>query len=486
MTRISVVSLVRRSLLALAIGAAAVLVLAPAASATTAGGKRAPFAYLPASRMALPSGAYTEAALARKIPSFSRQTRLACNVCHYAFPQLTPFGRMFKLNGYTLTGLQNISARDSARQELSLIPIPPASAMVLVSMMRTGKSIPGTQNNTASFPDQMSLFLGGEVTPKIGAFTQLTYAAADGTIGIDNVDIRFADRATIGNTSLLYGVTLHNNPTVQDVWNTTPAWSYPFVSSDFAPGPAAATIVDGTLGQQVLGLGAYGMWNGTLYTEFTAYRSAPQGVDAPYGADAGSINKGLMPYWRVALQKTMGRNYLEIGTYGMYARLYPGGVSGLTDKYTDVAFDAQFEHHTDVGSIVARSTFIHEKQTLDALVDPAVAGAANLNNSLNVFRINASWYPSQGRNSFTAGYFVTTGTADSLLYAPDPVDGSASGKPNSNGAILEYDFNPWLNTRLGAQYVLYSKFNGGSNGYDGSGRSASDNNTLYLYMWLAF
>jgi len=39
------------------------------------------------------------------VPSFTRQTGLACSACHYQFPQLTPFGRLFKLNGYTLTGL---------------------------------------------------------------------------------------------------------------------------------------------------------------------------------------------------------------------------------------------------------------------------------------------------------------------------------------------------------------------------------------------
>jgi len=43
-----------------------------------------------------------------------------------------------------------------------------------------------------------------------------------------------------------------------------------------------------------------------------------------------------------------------------------------------------------------------------------------------------------------------------------------------------------LNTRLGAQYVLYSKFNGASRAYDGAGRDASGNNTLYLFLWVAF
>ncbi|MDA8364135.1 MAG: hypothetical protein M0Z84_10055, partial [Gammaproteobacteria bacterium] len=39
------------------------------------------------------------------VPSFARQTGLPCEVCHTVFPELTPFGRLFKLNGYTLTGL---------------------------------------------------------------------------------------------------------------------------------------------------------------------------------------------------------------------------------------------------------------------------------------------------------------------------------------------------------------------------------------------
>jgi len=34
-----------------------------------------------------------------------------------------------------------------------------------------------------------------------------------------------------------------------------------------------------------------------------------------------------------------------------------------------------------------------------------------------------------------------------------------------------------------AQYTMYSTFNGASSNYDGYGRSASDNNTLYLLVW---
>jgi len=103
-------------------------------------------------------------------------------------------------------------------------------------------------------------------------------------------------------------------------------------------------------------------------------------------------------------------------------------------------------------------------------------------------KVNGVFY-TPSRIGVAAGYFQTTGTADAGLYAPTPVTGSATGSPNSSGVIGELSFMPWLNTRFGAQYVAYTKFNGatsGPSGYDGSGRSASDNNTLYLYTWLMF
>ncbi len=39
---------------------------------------------------------------ANAVPSFARQTGMDCVACHTSFPELTPFGREFKLNGYTL------------------------------------------------------------------------------------------------------------------------------------------------------------------------------------------------------------------------------------------------------------------------------------------------------------------------------------------------------------------------------------------------
>jgi hypothetical protein len=45
---------------------------------------------------------------------------------------------------------------------------------------------------------------------------------------------------------------------------------------------------------------------------------------------------------------------------------------------------------------------------------------------------------------------------------------------------------PQLNARIGLQYVINDKFDGGRTNFDGRGRNASDNNTLFLYAWIAF
>jgi hypothetical protein len=38
------------------------------------------------------------------LPSFARQTGQPCGTCHTDFPALTPYGRRFKLLGYTTGG----------------------------------------------------------------------------------------------------------------------------------------------------------------------------------------------------------------------------------------------------------------------------------------------------------------------------------------------------------------------------------------------
>lgn len=437
-------------------------------------------------RVVMPSGMRDKLdAVHKSVPSFSRQTGLACSACHYQFPQLTPFGRLFKLNGYSLVGLKPIVEPNAKKgAPLSLLPIAPVSVMLVASETHLTARRPGTQNDATQFPQQLSVFFGGALTPHIGTLLQATYSGGSGTFGIDNSDIRYVARAHVASRDAVFGVTLHNNPTVQDVWNTTPAWGYPFIASSVTPGGIAKSVVDGTLGQQVAGLGGYALWNNLLYLEATGYRTALQPGASPVDSSAANAIHGVTPYWRAALQHQFGSTYAMVGTYGLLAHLYPAGISGPTNRLTDVALDAQLERpFSEGGVVIARATWINEQQALAASL--ASAGATQLDHTLNTARVNVTLEPS-ARYAATVGYFSTTGTRDTLLYVPGALTGSQSGRPTSNGLTEEVDVNFWQNTRLGIQGVQFTRFNGAASNYDGFGRPASGNNTVYVFAWVAF
>ena len=420
-----------------------------------------------------------------RVPSFSRQTGLACSACHYQFPQLTPFGRLFKLNGYSVIGLKPIVEPNPKKgAPLSLLPIPPLSVMLAGSESHLTQRRPGAQNDATEFPQQLSVFLAGALSPHIGSLIQATYSGGSGTFGIDNSDLRYVTRAQIAAHDAVFGITLHNNPTVQDPWNTTPAWGYPFVASDVTPGSIAGTVIDGTLAEQVVGLGGYALWNNLLYLEAAGYRTALQPGASPADSTAVNAVHGVTPYWRAALEHQFGSTYGMIGTYGLLAHLYPAGITGPTNRFTDVAFDAQAERPFGEGGVViVRTTWINEQQALAAFL--AAGETSGLNRTVNTARVNVTLEPT-ARYALTLGYFSTTGTRDSVLYAAGVLTGSRTGRPTTDGVSEELDFNAWQNTRLGIQGVQFGQFNGAATNYDGSGRQATSNNTLYVFVWVAF
>jgi hypothetical protein len=66
------------------------------------------------------------------------------------------------------------------------------------------------------------------------------------------------------------------------------------------------------------------------------------------------------------------------------------------------------------------------------------------------------------------------------------VTGNLSGNPATRGWTGEVFWTPVQYLRVGMQYTTFSKFNGSSSNYDGFGRNARDNNTLFLYLWAAY
>ena len=430
------------------------------------------------------SGALAPAA--RAIPSFARQTKMPCSTCHTQFPELTEFGRMFKLNGYTLSAIEKIEAQDSAgREELSLNLMPIVSIMAQASLTELQKRLDGGPNGNVLLPDQLSVFLAGAITPKIGAFVQLTYDAQSGSLHLDNTSLRFATQGTLAGQPTTFGLSLNNNPTLQDLWNSTPAWGFPYASSSVAPGSLTSTLIDGTLAGEVAGLSGFLYWNSAVYAEVGAYRSSPLGSAQPFDSTASGIINGVAPYWRLAYTKQFGDNYLEVGTYGLYAERQPGAFvpGGKADSYTDLALDFEYMRPLGRNELTVAGTWIHEVRSMDASV---AAGAASVaSQSVNEFRVRGTYHLRQAW-ALSLMPFFSTGTTDPTLYPAGAVNGSLAGSPNTTGLLAEVDYNPWQNARITLQYTAFGKFNGRANNYDGANRNASDNNTLYLLTWLMF
>ncbi len=114
-----------------------------------------------------------------------------------------------------------------------------------------------------------------------------------------------------------------------------------------------------------------------------------------------------------------------------------------------------------------------------------MGGAALIAHNLNTYRLDGTYHWGNEYGA-TLGYFNTWGTADPLWYAADPVDGSANGSPKTDGYVAQVSWWPVQNIELTLQYTGYLNFNGRSTNYDGAGRNASNNNTVYARVWFIF
>ena len=425
---------------------------------------------------------------AHAVPSYSRQTGLPCSSCHFAPPELTPFGRKFKLDGYVFTTKPEVSAdKKDHNAALHLLEAFPLSVIFDTSFTATKSAQPGTQNGNFQFPQDASLFLAGKWTSHVGSFVQVTYNTQGDHFSWDNTDVRYANSYKLFDKPLAYGITFNNNPTVEDLWNSTPAWGFPFSSSSAAPGPTAGALINGGLAQDVAGIGAYTMWNEHIYLAGTLYRSEHIGAGQPIDGVGFGVNiRGVAPYWRAAWQTVTENNALEIGTYGMHVKSTNNAITGLSDSFTDYAFDFQYDRtipqfNSDVLSF--RGTYIRENSSLASTFDGGGAGFPR--HHLNTLQANAEYHFGT-KLSGTVGYFNVHGTPDPILFPQEPVSGSANGDPRSSGYILNLSWWPEQNVDLAVQYTGYQRFNGLQTNYDGAGRNASANNTLYILARFVF
>jgi hypothetical protein len=125
---------------------------------------------------------------AAALPSFARQTGMACTACHQQhFPVLNKFGRAFKASGYTMMGTQGKVEGD----HLSIPDTLNGAILVKVRYQKdntaaTDNVAAGTANTLGDgqlqFGDELSLFFGGRVGDNIGFLFEGNTVAAAGSL----------------------------------------------------------------------------------------------------------------------------------------------------------------------------------------------------------------------------------------------------------------------------------------------------------------
>jgi hypothetical protein len=428
---------------------------------------------------------------ARAVPSYARQTGSDCAACHIgAFgPQLTPYGIKFKIGGYV----------DSDGKDGKV----PLSGMAVANWTRTASDLPETPdhfsaNNNAAV-QEISLFLAGRLTDNIGTFVQGTYSGVDRITFLDQMDIRFANTLRLGEQEGILGVSLNNNPTLTDPFNTLGQWRFPYTASDFGFGTGAAPLVE-SLGGSVVGLNAYTLWDNNFYGELGVYHALSSSTAnalntsqvATATIDPGKFS-GVGTYWRAAYFKDMKRDSFNVGVFGFNAGVQNAQDAVGTDRYQDVGIDGTYQFLGNREHIFTLNTsYVWERQNLGYTYNIASA-AQNPTATIDTFRLAGSYHYEQTWGA-TAGLFNTRGSADSGLYGAS----SYNNRPDTAGYILQADWTPWgkegswgapwANMRIGLQYTGYSRFNGGSHYIDtvnNVDRKASDNNTTMLFLWFA-
>lgn len=410
------------------------------------------------------------------LPSFARQTGQNCVACHAGgqFPELTPYGRLFKLTGYTI-----------GKQVL------PLSVMGVASFAKSA-----TPTNDLVFAKDAvalfqtgSVFVAGKITENAGVFAQFTYNNYDhqntdsgrwqGKWASDNFDLRYADRFIDTKRDLIIGLDLNNNPSISDPWNTVPAWIQ-YVPTRFGvTGPDASPLIS-QLGAKVAGLGAYAFYKQTLYLDMSGYQTANRAwsflSQGTSHADQLKL-KGTNPYVRLALSHEWGPHNAMVGLLALNADTYPDNLieSGPTTRYRDRGIDAQYQYLLDPHAATLQLSAIRE-----TISNGDTTGiATNSVNTLRQLRAKGS-YIYQAKYGGSLTYFSTTGSSDATLYT------DTASSPDTRGWIPELFWNPIQNVRVGMQYVRFSRFHGAATNYDGAGRNARDNNTLFVYLWGAY
>jgi len=411
---------------------------------------------------------------AQAVPSYARQTGQDCAACHIgAFgPQLTPFGIKFKLGGYV----------DSDGKAGKI----PLSAIVVADYNRYKKQDADTgeySSESKSGIAEASVFLAGKLTDHLGSFAQITNDGVTHTTSLDQVDFRYTGTVEAAGKEALIGVSVNNNPGVQDPFNTLSVWNFPYTTSGREEMHYPGTELASASGEhRVIGVNAYTLLDDSIYAELGLYNTLSSSIqsrtgqgrfpkpDEEPGVEFNKLNNA--PYWRLAYLKDLHTSAWQVGVSGFNGS-YKDHVSGdLSQKFSDLGVDASYQLLGNREHVVTvNGSFLRERTT----TPNADTGEDDLNTTKD-YRLAAS-YHFMNTYGATFGYFKAS---------------SADHKTGNRGYIYQADWTPlgkesswnapWANLRLGVQYVAFK----GDDAMTLAGDKPGNKNNLRVFAWVAY
>jgi len=421
------------------------------------------------------------------LPSFARQTGSECAACHIGGvgPHLTPHGIWFKLSGYTEGDKDSVPLSAQLRLSHNELQLP--------------------SDRAANRLDEASLYVAGRLAPKLGAYLKVMHSddpfnsGAKRNTELHNVDIRFADTGRLAERDLLWGVSLNNNPGVQDPLDANQAWGFPVLGTT---GSLFNGTTSPTVPRRVLGLTTYGLWAQHLYAEAGAYRSLSRSLQDKLGqdpqGDPGRFS-GLAPYWRLAYLHDMKTQFFGGGIFGMNAKrqltvLNPQPLmterSGAYDSLADIGVDAVYEYLGNRDHIVQlRTSSVRERRNYGSTpVNPFTGAVAPASATVREFTLAATYV-------FHQTYGITASVMRGA--STDPVRYFPFGRTDSRVRYTEVFWTPfgkedswaapWANLRLSAVWTRFDRFNGGTQNVFGPfSPDARDLDSFQIYAQITF
>jgi len=405
------------------------------------------------------------ATTAQAVPSYARQTGQDCVACHVGGcgPQLTAYGIRFKIGGYTET---------NGTTGKAAIPL---SGMVVAGRSQyrgdDGRKIGANELAEAS------LFVAGRWSEHVGSFAQVTYDGIEHHVSIDQVDVRYAREARVLGHDAVIGLSVNNNPSIQDPFNTMPVWRFPFVSSPYGNDTGASFLGFGNAETKVGGLSGYAFLDDRWYAEAGVYQNLPARLQRRLGisADDTQAYRRLRsaPYARVAYTRDLRTQSFSVGAFGFDGTLSDRDSGALVGRYRSSGLDASYQYlGTRRHVFTLNGSVVRERQVLPGADDPGERSG----NTLRESQLMGSYH-------YASTYGVSVGGFDAR---------SADGQSGNRGTVVQVDWTPfgkesswmapWANLRLGLQETVYTRYVDGGTVLD----RPADRNTHYLFAWTSF